>query len=65
MRQSARHLVKDLHIKTFIPVRVQSFLDDASRVGLFRIDGDDGERVRKTEDVALGQAIRSDHCEMV
>jgi hypothetical protein len=33
-------------------------------VGLFGIDGDNGERVWETENVSLGETIRSDHCEM-
>jgi hypothetical protein len=52
---------QDLHVETLVPVGVQGFLDDAGCVGLFGIDSDDSKRVRETEDVSLGQPIRSDH----
>ena len=49
-----------LHVKTLIPVGIQSLLDDTGRVRLFRIDGDYSEWVRKSEYITLGKTIRSD-----
>ena len=40
---------------------VQSLLDNACGMCLFGIYGYDGEGVRETEDVSLGEAVRSDH----
>ena len=43
-----------LHIKALIPVGIQGLPDDAGRVGLLCIHGDDCKRVRETKDLALG-----------
>lgn len=48
------------HIKALIPIGIQGLLDDARRVGLFSIYGDDRKWVRETKDLALGEAIRGD-----
>lgn len=61
---SGRHVVSlettNLHIKAFIPVGVQGLFDDTGSVCLLRIDSDDGERVRKPEDITFRETIRSD-----
>jgi hypothetical protein len=54
--------LESVHIKIFIPVRIKSLFDHACGVGLFGIDSDDSERVGKTENVALGESIRSYDC---
>jgi hypothetical protein len=51
----------DGHIKVLIPMRVESLLDYARCVCLFRADGDDCEWVRKCEDIEFGQAIGSNN----
>ena len=48
------------HVEALVPVRVESFLHYARSVCLLGIDGDDSERVRETEDLALGETIGSD-----
>lgn len=40
-------------VKAVVPVRVESLFDDAGRVRLLAIYGDDGEGVGETEDVPL------------
>ena len=47
----------DGHIKVLIPIGIESLLDYARRVCLFRVDGDDCERVGKAEDITFDQAI--------
>ena len=47
----------DGHIKLLIPIGIESLLDYARCVCLFRVDGDDCKRVRKAEDITFGQAI--------
>ena len=46
-----------------IPIGIESLLDYGRCVCLFRVrvDGDDGEWVRKAEDIEFGQAIRSNN----
>jgi hypothetical protein len=51
---------KDVHIKALIPIGIEGLLYYARCVCLFCINGDNGEWVGKTEDIALGQAISSD-----
>lgn len=53
------------HVKALVPVRVEGLLHDAGGVGLLGIDGNHGEGVGKTEDLALGQAIGGDDCARV
>lgn len=60
--KASRGLRPDSHVEALIPVRVQCLLDDTRSVGLLCIDGDDGERVWQTKDLALGQAIGRDDC---
>jgi len=50
----------DGHIKVLIPIGIEGLLYYARCVCLFCINGDNGEWVGKTEDIALGQAISSD-----
>lgn len=51
---------RDLHIKTLVPIGIQGLPDDAACVGLLCIHRNNCERVWKTKDFALGQAICSD-----
>lgn len=37
-----------VHVEALVPIRVQRLLDDSSRLGLFSVDGCDGERVGKS-----------------
>ena len=43
----------DVHVETFVPVRVQSLLDNTRRVGLLSIYSDDRKGVGQTENLAL------------
>lgn len=43
-----------------VPIRVQRLFDDGRGMNLLPVDGDDRERVREAEDVALDQAVRGD-----
>ena len=45
---------RGLHIEALVPIGIQSLPNDASRVGLLRIDRNDCEWVRETKDLALG-----------
>jgi hypothetical protein len=47
----------DGHIKALIPMGIESLLDYARYVCLFRVDGDECEWVGKSEDIEFGQAI--------
>ena len=47
----------DRHIKVLIPMGIESLLDYARFVCLFRVDGDDCEWVGKSEYIEFGQAI--------
>jgi hypothetical protein len=49
--------LNDGHIKVLIPIGIESLLDYARCVCLFRVDGDDCEWVGKSEDITFGQAI--------
>ena len=49
----------DGQIKVLIPIGVESLLDYARCVCLFRVDGDNCEWVGKSEDIEFGQAIGS------
>ena len=50
----------------FIPIGIESLLNYARCVCLFRVDSDDCERVGKAEDITFGQAIgRNDYKEFV
>jgi hypothetical protein len=50
------------HVEALVPVRVQRFLDHAGCVCLLGVYGDDRERVRESEHIALGKAIGRDDC---
>jgi hypothetical protein len=47
----------DGHIKVLTPIGIESLLDYARCVCLFRVDGDDCEWVGMAEDITFGQAI--------
>ncbi|KAI3481094.1 hypothetical protein L1887_56668 [Cichorium endivia] len=49
--------VGDGDIEAVVPVRVERLFDDGRGMGLLSVDGDDGERIGKTEDITLGQSI--------
>ena len=51
----------DGHIKMLIPMGIEGLLDYARFVCLFRVDGDECEWVRKSEDIEFGQAIGSNN----
>lgn len=46
--------ILDRYIKAFIPIRIESLLNDACRVGLLRIDGYDCEWIGQSENVSFG-----------
>lgn len=46
-----------LHIKTLVPVGIQSLPDDTARVGLLCVHRDDCERVWETEDLPFRQTV--------
>lgn len=52
--------IGDVDVEAVVPVGVQGLFDDRGGVGLLSVDGDDGERIRETKDIALGQAVGGD-----
>lgn len=56
------HDVMGSHIKTLVPIRVQSFLDNAGSMCLLSIDGDYREWVRETENVSFRKTIGRNDC---
>ena len=52
----------DVHVETFVPVRVQSLLDDTRRDCLLGVDGDNRKWVWKPEHISLRQTVGRDDC---
>jgi hypothetical protein len=54
--------VQNLHIETFIPVRIQCLLEHTRRVCLFCVNGNYCKRIWETKNLSLGEAIGSNDC---
>lgn len=56
-------VIGDSDLECLVPVRVKGLFDNRRRMCLLTIDSQNGEGVRKSEDIALEQAIGRNHCD--
>lgn len=52
---------EDIQSESLVPVRGEGLGNDGRRLRLCAIDGDDGKRIGRTEDIPLDQVLRRDH----